>query len=136
VAGTCPICDSATGKPRDVLVELNDSWVTAPAEACLPGYVCVVAREHVVEPFELVDGSRWWAECMAVARALKVALRSTKINYEIHGNTLPHLHMHLYPRFEGDPYVGRPIDGAARGFVRSTEELERMRTAVTAVSGR
>jgi diadenosine tetraphosphate (Ap4A) HIT family hydrolase len=25
-------------------------------------------------------------------------LLTVKLNYEIHGNTIPHLHMHLYPR--------------------------------------
>ena len=32
------------------------------------------------------------------------------MNYEIHGNTLPHLHIHLYPRQVDDAFVGRPID--------------------------
>jgi len=31
------------------------------------------------------------------ARALKHVTRAVKINYEIHGNTVPHLHMHLFP---------------------------------------
>ncbi len=33
-----------------------------------------------------------------------------KVNYEIHGNTLPHLHAHVYARFRGDRFVGGPID--------------------------
>jgi len=43
---------------------------------------------------------------------------------------VPHLHMHLFPRFEGDPFAGRPIDGSARSFERSLEELERIRRAI------
>lgn len=37
-------------------------------------------------------------------------MRPIKINYEIHGNTLPHLHVHVFPRYAGDPFEGRPID--------------------------
>jgi len=30
--------------------------------------------------------------------------------YEIHGDAIPHLHVHLYPRQVGDPFEGGPID--------------------------
>ena len=127
----CVICDSPSGAPADVLVGLSHSWVTAPADACLPGYVCVVARFHVTEPFELTDGAAWWQECMGVARRLKRALGSPKLNYEIHGNTVPHLHLHLYPRYQGDPFVGKPIDPKLTRFQRSASDLARLRDAVT-----
>jgi len=102
----------------------------------LPGYLSVVARRHVVEPFELDDGGGWWAECMAVARVLKAELGSHKLNYEIHGNTVPHLHLHLYPRFVGDPFAGRPIDGSSQRYERTTDDLDRLRNAIEkAVTG-
>ena len=78
----------------------------------------------------LDDGGVWWAECMLVARALSTEIRPRKMNYEIHGNTIPHLHLHLFPRFENDPFAGRPIDGTARLFERSPADLERIRKAI------
>jgi diadenosine tetraphosphate (Ap4A) HIT family hydrolase len=51
------------------------------------------------------------------------------MNYEIHGNTVPHLHMHLYPRYSGDPYEGGSIDNRAR-FARTAGEIETIRRAV------
>ena len=36
--------------------------------------------------------------------------KAVKLNYEIHGNTIPHLHMHLFPRYVGDVFENRPID--------------------------
>jgi diadenosine tetraphosphate (Ap4A) HIT family hydrolase len=33
-----------------------------------------------------------------------------KINYEIHGNSAPHLHLHLYPRYMDDPFPDQAID--------------------------
>jgi diadenosine tetraphosphate (Ap4A) HIT family hydrolase len=66
----------------------------------------------VAEPFELahVDGSAFWRESMTVAGALYDLLRPRKMNYEIHGNTIPHLHVHLFPRYQGDPFEDGPID--------------------------
>jgi diadenosine tetraphosphate (Ap4A) HIT family hydrolase len=115
-----------------VVAELAATWVTAGVEAPLPGYACVVAKRHVVEPFELPDAERvaFWEEATAVARVLHELFEPTKLNYEIHGNTIPHLHMHLLPRFGGDPYEGRPLDLRARAFTRRGEELERMRSAL------
>ena len=120
---SCPIC--ACGEPLDVVAELATTWITAPVDAPLPGYVCVVARRHVVEPFELpqTEFVAFWHEAMLAARTVADLYRPTKMNYEIHGNTIPHLHLHLYPRFADDPYVGGPIDTRLASFSRSPEQL-------------
>jgi diadenosine tetraphosphate (Ap4A) HIT family hydrolase len=126
----CPICRD--GVPFDVICDLKATWITAAAAAPLPGYVCVVSKRHVVEPFQLqpADSAAFWADGMHVAQALSAELRPARINYEIHGNTIPHLHLHIYPRYRGDPFEGRPIDGAARSFHRSAAEIERLQVAI------
>ncbi len=67
---------------------------------------------------------------MLVARVLTAELRPLKMNYEIHGNTIPHLHLHLYPRSQDDPFVGKPIDGSAQLVERSEDDLARLRDAL------
>jgi diadenosine tetraphosphate (Ap4A) HIT family hydrolase len=130
----CPICRS--GQPLDVVGELPNVWVTAQALAPLPGYVCVVAKRHVVEPFQLppAEMAAFWSESMSAARVLHDLLHPLKMNYEIHGNSIPHLHLHLYPRFRGDPYEGRAIDGRSTSFERSPEDLERIRGVIAPLS--
>jgi diadenosine tetraphosphate (Ap4A) HIT family hydrolase len=117
----CVICRG----PTNVIGELDAVWITAPTMAPLPGYVCVVSKRHVDEPFELDDAASFtfWREAMAVAKALHARLRPRKMNYEIHGNSIPHLHMHLFPRYEGDPFAGRPIDASRTVFERGRDEL-------------
>lgn len=130
---SCVICARAV--PLDVLVELSSTWVTAAREAPLPGYVCMVSKSHVVEPYELRGDARraFWDDVSTVAEAVHAATRSIKVNYEIHGNTIPHLHLHLYPRFPGDPYEGTTIDPkAGHVFSRSSEELAQLRDAIVA----
>ncbi len=126
------MCSNPGGLPADILAEWSASWVTAPIEAPLPGYVCVVAKRHVVEPFELTtdESAAFWGDCMKVARALSGLLQPTKMNYEIHGNTIRHLHMHLYPRYPGDPYEGSPI-GSRPLFNRTPADIERIRRAMS-----
>jgi diadenosine tetraphosphate (Ap4A) HIT family hydrolase len=125
----CPIC--ANGQPLDVVAELATTWITAQADAPLPGYACVVSKRHVVEPFELPgpELDAFWHEAMLAARTVSELYRPTKMNYEIHGNTIPHLHLHLYPRFADDPYVGGPIDPRLASFSRSPEQLRAIRRA-------
>jgi diadenosine tetraphosphate (Ap4A) HIT family hydrolase len=126
----CVICER--GRPADLLCDLDDVWVTGGTWAPLPGYVCVVAKRHVREPYELPPGEReaFWESSMRVAAAVARLLRPKKMNYEIHGNTIPHLHLHLFPRFEGDPFEGVPIDGRHATFRRSDADLAALAEAL------
>jgi diadenosine tetraphosphate (Ap4A) HIT family hydrolase len=131
---SCVICRGAG--PLDVIAELATSWVTAPPRAPLPGYLCVVAKRHVAEPFELGDAesTAFWLESMAVAAVLSELVEPSKMNYEIHGNTIPHLHLHLFPRFAGDPFEGRPVDGRSTSFQRPPEEIARLTAAMARIA--
>jgi diadenosine tetraphosphate (Ap4A) HIT family hydrolase len=132
---SCPICSHANHRPNDVVADLGVAWVTAGASAPLPGYACVVAKRHVVEPYELPEQERaeFWEACMIAAKGLADLFQPMKMNYEIHGNTIPHLHMHLYPRYAGDPYEGRSIDNQAR-FTRTAGDVDRIAQAIRAVA--
>lgn len=134
-ARACLICSHPGRRPDDVVANLTVAWVTAGTNAPLPGYACVVAKRHVVEPYELAERERaaFWEDCMTAARGLADLLQPAKMNYEIHGNTIPHLHMHLHPRFVGDPYEGRPIDNQAQ-FTRTVWEIDRITQAIRAVA--
>ena len=130
----CPFCPM---EPWGVSVELPASWVLIPDEAVLPGYVLVVSKWHVVEPYELApsESASFWADCMRTAAAVASVVRPVKTNYEIHGNTIPHLHMHIFPRFLGDPFERGPIDPHRVTTVRRrAEELEALRAAIAADS--
>ena len=73
---------------------------------------------------------------MSVAKALHEAVDPLKMNYEIHGNTIPHLHLHLYPRFRGDLHEGRAIDGRSTVFERSPDDIQRLRGIIEPLADR
>ena len=82
-----------------------------------PGYTLVIWRgRHVTEPTELdeAEAAGYWAEVLAVARALISVYRPLKMDYETLGNSLPHLHTHLVPRFTDDPRPGQPFPLSAQ----------------------
>jgi histidine triad (HIT) family protein len=93
------------------------------------GYLCLWSKRHVTEPFELARGEQigFLQEAMAVAEALRSEFQPIKVNYEIHGNTLPHLHLHLFPRYPDDHFVGRPINGGEIHYHHDEAELARLR---------
>jgi diadenosine tetraphosphate (Ap4A) HIT family hydrolase len=84
-------------------------------KAPVRGYVCLVSRTHVVELHELGEAASlaFMRDLRRVSSALCEITGAVKLNYEIHGNTLPHLHMHFFPRYRGDGFEGRPIDARA-----------------------
>lgn len=108
----CPIC--TRGQPLDIIAQLDSSWLTMSEGAPVPGYVCLVSRVHAVELHNLTSSQAesFMRDAHRVSSALSAVTGAVKLNYEIHGNTLPHLHMHFFPRYKGDPFEGRAIDPA------------------------
>ena len=73
--------------------------------------VVVFRGRHVVEPFELTEAeaATYGTEVMRVARAIHEVMRPVKLNYDVLGNAMPHLHTHLVPRYADDPRPGWPF---------------------------
>lgn len=76
------------------------------------GYTIVIWRgRHVAEPMDLAaeEAAAYWREVLDVAAALERHYRPLKINIEMLGNTLPHLHTHVRPRYLDDPAPFGPL---------------------------
>ncbi len=110
----CPICRSAT---PDALADLEVSRVMMGEDAPMRGYVWLAFRRHAIELHDLTEaeGAAFMRDVQRVSRAVAAVTGAVKLNYEIHGNTVPHLHMHFFPRYVGDPFEGGPINPRAVG---------------------
>jgi diadenosine tetraphosphate (Ap4A) HIT family hydrolase len=110
----CPICASirADGKCRGTIVELDTGYLTTQREQPVHGYCCLVLKRHAVELHDLEEDEAdgFMRDMRRVSRALKAATGAVKMNLEIHGNTIPHLHAHFFPRYVGDRFEDGPID--------------------------
>jgi diadenosine tetraphosphate (Ap4A) HIT family hydrolase len=87
----------------------------------------------------------YFQEMVLLATAIERAFQPRKLNYELLGNQVPHLHWHLFPRSETDPDRLKPvwlaIDRAERdaelrshlavGPSRRAETIERLRAELS-----
>jgi diadenosine tetraphosphate (Ap4A) HIT family hydrolase len=106
----CPICNRT--EPLDLVAKLEASWVTMQAAAPVRGYVCLVSQTHAVDLHDLPEtaASAFMRDARKVSMAVASATGAVKMNYEIHGNSIPHFHMHFFPRYRGDRFEGQPIN--------------------------
>ena len=119
VAGRgCPLCAALGRGDNDYVVSVftgEFAEVNLERRTRLPGYCIVVWRHgHVAEPTDL-DPRRacgYWQEVLAVGRAVRAEFDPVKVNYLTLGNTVPHLHTHVVPRYQDDPAPGGPIEWA------------------------
>lgn len=51
----------------------------------------------------------YFNDLRTASRAIREALRPDHLNYELLGNSNPHLHWHIVPRYRTDPRWGQPI---------------------------
>ena len=108
---SCPMCHRWQDDPDFRVAELEHSYVLLNRDQFFPGYTLVFAKEHVTELFHLDPAGRQGVmdEVSRVSAALAKVYKPTKMNYELLGNMVPHMHWHLVPRFSGDPLWPRPI---------------------------
>ena len=111
----CPMCEQ--GRPEET--EYGARFFAGEvADAYLQkanvqrGYTVVIWRgRHVAEPTELSaeEAAQYWLEVLEAGRRIERALEPVKLNYDVLGNMLPHLHAHVIPRYADDPKPGWPF---------------------------
>jgi diadenosine tetraphosphate (Ap4A) HIT family hydrolase len=105
----CPMCEQ--GRPekteygaRIFAGEVTDAYLQR--RKVQRGYTVVVWRgRHVAEPTALSrdEAAQYWLEVLEVGRRIERHLGPVKLNYETLGNSMPHLHTHVMPRYALDP---------------------------------
>ncbi|MBX3236643.1 MAG: HIT family protein [Nitrospiraceae bacterium] len=76
-----------------------------------PGWTVLVLQRHATELFHLTSAerARLIEDVSAMAGVLSDIFQAAKINYELLGNQLPHIHWHLIPRLHRDPAPLEPV---------------------------
>ena len=107
----CRMCTKWHDEPGLRIAMLERCHVMLNRDQFFPGYCFVFTRSHVTELFHLDPAARTavMAEVSAVAAALDRAFNPAKINYELLGNMVPHMHWHVIPRSRYDHLWPRPV---------------------------
>jgi diadenosine tetraphosphate (Ap4A) HIT family hydrolase len=143
----CPMCEQ--GRPQETAhgVRIFDGEVSdvyLHRAGVQRGYAISIWRgRHVVEPTELSpeEATAYWLELLRVGRALEQHFKPVKMNYDLLGNSLPHLHTHMLPRYADDPRPGWPFpfpedDPPPHDEVRFRADVEALRVLLAARSSR
>jgi diadenosine tetraphosphate (Ap4A) HIT family hydrolase len=107
----CPMCRRWNDHADLRIAELEHSYVVLNRDQYFPGYTLLFTKQHATELFHLDRAVRvgLMDEVSRVAEALFDLFQPDKINYELLGNMVPHIHWHLVPRHATDPLWPRPI---------------------------
>jgi len=126
---TCPMCRRWDDDADLRITELEHSYVVLNRDQFFPGYTLLFTKQHVTELFHLDRAVRVGLieEVSRVAKALFTLFQPAKINYELLGNMVPHIHWHLVPRFASEPLWPRPIWSEAHSELLLAPEEYRQR---------
>jgi diadenosine tetraphosphate (Ap4A) HIT family hydrolase len=105
----CWFCSGQLGQPF-YAGSVGDAHLERHAVA--PGHAIVVFRgRHVADFTSLTpeDVASYWRDVHAVARMIEQVFAPCHMNYQLLGNMVPHLHVHLVPRYLDDAAPGRPL---------------------------
>lgn len=107
VAG-CPHCE---GRGEDLLWSGNRFRVVLVHDTGFDGWCRVIWHDHVAEfsDLQLQDRRDVFDAVMQVEEALLDEIRPAKINIASLATAVPHLHVHVIPRFPDDPTFPDPV---------------------------
>jgi diadenosine tetraphosphate (Ap4A) HIT family hydrolase len=144
----CPLCSNVNttgGETNDFnkfIADLNISRLVLDKNQYVKGYCLLICLKHVREPYELPqdEQEQYWDDMMAAGMALEKVFGADKMNFQILGNAVPHLHCHIEPRYYGDASPGHPIDPRKETVILKPEEyrdrIEQIRNMLSLIRSR
>lgn len=132
----CWFCENPLGKPFYV-GSAGDAHLERNAIA--RGHTIVIFRNRHVADFSSLttaEVAAYWQDIHTVARAIERAFAPCHMNFHLMGNLVPHLHVHLVPRYLDDPAPGKPLPWEPRAVDQSEfdRQIQLLVDAVRAMS--
>lgn len=141
-AAQCPFCEIVDRDDPDAREVYRDENVVAffPTEPAVLGHTLVIPRRHVPDIWNLRtdEAAQISAVVLRLAEAIRAAvvpegLNVIQSNGAVATQTVPHLHIHLVPRNEGDA-IGRIWPSNTNySEDRKDEALNRVKSAISSL---
>ena len=107
MTSTCIMCRRIAQRDSNphFIHEFPNSLLLAGDHQFHKGYCVLVLKNHVREMHELPEAvaREVMDELMAATRAVVKTFNPWKINHACYGNVVPHVHWHIFPRYQSDP---------------------------------
>ncbi|HVA81309.1 MAG TPA: HIT family protein [Candidatus Binataceae bacterium] len=103
--GICALIERiGAGGFADFIAELPTCHVILGDAQFYRGYCLMLAKRHATEIFLMppAEARALFEELRLVAEAIAAVTKPWKMNYACLGNAEPHVHWHLFPRYESD----------------------------------
>ena len=98
---SCPLC---AGRDENVIFQNNFIKIVLVDD--IPGYIRIITQKHIKEFSDLSDKEAVKLTLL-IKKIEKILLKITKadkINIASLGNMVPHMHIHIIPRYINDPW--------------------------------
>jgi diadenosine tetraphosphate (Ap4A) HIT family hydrolase len=117
---SCPLCQEVETEENTfslLVARLETSNLRLIRNQYVRGYCSLIFREHACELHELFPEKQaaLMRDLARAGAAIAHLFKPDKMNYQLLGNLVPHIHWHILPRYWGDPAPGRPIDASTSG---------------------
>ncbi len=123
---SCIYCDRNQTQ-KDLMIEICDLQVSTLflfKEQTYKGRCVVAYKDHNIELFDLDNENllAFMQDVNRVARAIKKTFGPAKVNYGAYSDKLPHLHIHLAPKYvDGPDYGGTFIMNPQQTYLTEKE---------------
>lgn len=120
---------------KDLMTEICDldvSTVFLFKEQTYKGRCVVAYKDHATELYELSGDAllAFMEDVNKVARAMKELFAPAKLNYGAYSDKLPHLHIHLVPKYVDGPDFGGTFTMNPQVVYLSDEEYTKMAESI------
>ena len=107
----CMACQGTWPREDHFIADLGLSKAYLHDDQFFPGWTVLIFQRHATELFQLAPTERFQLieEINRVAKTLADVYQAQKMNYELLGNQLPHIHWHIIPRLASDPAPLEPV---------------------------
>ncbi|MCG3778792.1 MAG: hypothetical protein JW388_1519 [Nitrospira sp.] len=108
---TCKACSADWPDKDRFIADLSLTRVYLHEDQFFPGWTVLFLKRHATELFELTKDERAQLieDVSLIAKILAQVYGAKKMNYELLGNQLPHIHWHVIPRLATEQASLEPV---------------------------
>ena len=126
----CFYCENGE-KLRSLMIEICElkySKVYLNRDQKHPGRCIVALKGHKTEYFQMTpeENAGYFAEVSKVAKAIYDLYKPDKINYATFGDGVPHVHVHVVPKYKGGVSWGKPFSDSLPKVLLTDAEYDAM----------
>jgi len=106
---SCIYCKVIKGELPTTKVYEDDNFIgILDIRPLNPGHTLLIPKEHVEWVNDYEPYCNYWETARKISRAIQSGLNPILVSYVVYGLGVPHAHIHMIPKFEGDQHPHGP----------------------------